>query len=45
MLVGKSKLSQNKAAQDMRRAGVALSARENHQTGGAMQALAAGKPE
>jgi transcriptional regulator len=44
-LVGKSKLSQNKEATDIRGAGEALKARENHQIADAMLAQAAEKPE
>lgn len=44
-LVGKSKLSQNKEARDIRGAGEALKALENFQIGDAMLAQAGGKPE
>jgi transcriptional regulator len=44
-LVGKSKLSQNKEARDIRGAGEALKARENLQIGEAMLAQAVEKPE
>jgi transcriptional regulator len=44
-LVGKTKLSQNKEARDIRGAGEALRAQENFQIGDAMLACAAEKPE
>jgi transcriptional regulator len=44
-LVGKTKLSQNKESRDIRGAGEALSAREQHQIGDAMLAQVAGKTE
>jgi transcriptional regulator len=44
-LVGKTKLSQNKEARDIRGAGDALKARDSHQIGDAMLARAAEKSE